>query len=52
MVQYAKATKSGSQHMNLDSEGNPYGEIDLESEEDICDEEGNGSKNTFCRLKH
>ena len=24
----------------LDSEGNPYGEIDLESEEDFCDEEG------------
>ena len=31
----------------LDSEGNSYGEIDLESEEDFCDEEGKGSKIDF-----
>ena len=32
-----------SNKVRLDSEGNPYGEIDLESEEDFCDEEGKGS---------
>ena len=32
-----------SNKVTLDSEGSPYGEIDLESEEDFCDEEGKGS---------